>query len=468
VQVSAGSRASVLIVDDEEVILDVLQTLLEGRGGYHVTLARSGQEAAAALESEPADLVLLDLFLPGEDGMSLLRRLRAEDPTREVIIMTAHGSVETAVEAMKNGAFHYLTKPFRHEEVMLLVETALTQRRLRLENIGLRRALAQRHSHGRIVGRSKRMQQVYRTIDQVAAARTTVLISGESGTGKELIAQAIHEQGPRPEAPFLTVNSSNLPPDLLESQLFGHVRGAFTGADAERRGLFEAAAGGTLFFDEISTIPPSVQAKLLRVLQEKEFLPLGAVETVKVDVRIIAASNQRLQDLVAAGQFREDLFYRLNVISLELPPLRDRREDIPPLVEHFLALLADEHGRAGLRLSPETLHALVHHSWPGNVRELRNVLERIVLLAPDEEIGPDLLPEEVRRTPAGVGQPDIPEGFSFQQAVEEFERSLIRRALERSDGVQRRAAELLGMKPTTLNERMKRLGIRSPGAPARR
>jgi two-component system response regulator PilR (NtrC family) len=458
----------VLVVDDEQVILDVMQTLLEGRGGYEVSLARSGEEALASMANAPVDLVLLDLFLPGEDGMSLLRRLRSDDPTREVIIMTAHGSVETAVEAMKNGAFHYLTKPFRHEEVMLLVESALTQRRLRLENIGLRRALAQRHQHGEIVGRSKVMQDVYRVIDQVAAARTTVLVTGESGTGKELIARAIHQQGPNADAPFLTVNSSNLPADLLESQLFGHVRGAFTGADSERRGLFEAAAGGTLFFDEISTIPPSVQAKLLRALQEKEFLPLGAVQPVKVDVRIIAASNQRLEDLVAAGQFREDLFYRLNVISLDLPPLRDRREDIPLLVEHFLGVLADEHGRTGLRLSAETLHALVHHAWPGNVRELRNVLERMVLLAPDEEIGPDLLPEEVRRSKIPSREFEIPEGFSYQRAVEDFERSLIRRALARSEGVQRRAAELLGMKPTTLNERMKRLGMRSAASTARR
>lgn len=457
---SASSRASVLVVDDEPVILDVLETLLTGRGGYHVTLVKSGAEAMTALEKEPADIVLLDLFLPGENGLDLLRRLRAGDPSREVIIMTAHGSVETAVEAMKNGAFHYLTKPFRNEEVILLLETALSQRRLRLENLGLRRALAQVHRYGNLVGRSRPMQALYRVIEQVAAARTTVLIYGESGTGKEVTAHTVHERGPNPQAPFITVNSSNLPPDLLESQLFGHVRGAFTGADSERRGLFEAAAGGTLFFDEISTIPASVQAKLLRVLQEKEFLPLGAVKPVKVDVRIIAATNQRLEELVDEGRFREDLLYRLNVLSLEVPALRDRREDIPLLVEQFLGDLSDEHSRTGLRLMPETLHALVHHPWPGNVRQLRNVLERLVLLAPDDEIGVDLLPEEFHTARSVPGGEDIGPGFSYQEAVEEFERSLIRRALDQSGGVQRRAADLLGVKPTTLNERMKRLGIR--------
>ncbi len=463
---SSRSPTSILVIDDEPVILDVLGTLLGAQDSYEVHLADNPEEGMALLRARPIDLVLLDLMLPGANGLEILQSIKSDDPARMVIMMTAHGSVETAVEAMKSGAFHYLTKPFQNDEVILLVETALTQRRLRLENAGLRRALSQHHTYGRLTGRSRAMQSVYRLIEQVAPARTTVLITGESGTGKELTAEMIHHQGHGPDAPFITVNSSNLPINLLESQLFGHEKGAFTGAEASRRGLLEAAVGGVIFFDEISTIPLEVQAKLLRVMQEKEFLPLGAVKPVKVDVRILAASNDDLEELVRAGRFREDLYYRLNVITIRLPSLRDRREDIPILVEHFLAHFSDEHGRPGLRIDSETLRALVHHSWPGNVRQLKNAIERMVLVAPGDEITVDLLPEEIRR-PKGrpdTGQP-IPEGKNFQQAVEQYERSLITWAMERSGGVQRRAAQVLGMKPTTLNERMKRLGMRkSPPA----
>ena len=457
-----AARATILVVDDEEVILDVLGTLLTRRGGYEVLAARDAGEAEEVLARRPVDVVLLDLMLPGVDGLELLRRIRAADASREVIMMTAHGSVETAVEAMKAGAFHYLVKPFQNDEVILLVENALTQRRLRLENAGLRRALTERHRFGRLVGRTRPMQEVYRLIEQVAQARTNVLITGESGTGKELTAEAIHTRGPRAGGPFITVNGSNLPPDLLEAQLFGHEKGAFTGADRARRGLFEAADGGTLFFDEVSTIPLPVQAKLLRALQEKEFLPLGSVRPVRVDVRILAATNERLEDLVREGRFREDLYYRLNVIRIHLPALRERREDIPLLSEHFLAECSDEHGRVGLGISPEAMRLLVRFDWPGNVRQLRNVIERAVLLAPGSVIGPAELPEEIREggTPSSGGEAPLPPGMSFHEAVEEYERRLIRWALGECGGIQRRAAERLGMRPTTLNERMKRLGIR--------
>ncbi len=458
---SLSANAAILIVDDEEVIRDVLGSLLDRRGGFDVHLAANGDEAEAVLARVPVDVVLLDLFLPGTDGIEVLRRIRASDATRQVIMMTAHGSVETAVEAMKSGAFHYITKPFRNDEVVMLVETALTQRRLRLENAGLRRALSERHTFGRLTGRSPEMQRVYRLIEQVSHARTTVLITGESGTGKELTAEAIHQTGSAASAPFITVNSSNIPADLLESHLFGHARGAFTGAVADRTGLFEAAAGGTIFFDEISTIPGPVQAKLLRVMQEKEFLPLGSVRPVKVDVRILAATNENLEQLVADDLFREDLFYRLNVITIALPSLRDRREDIPLLAESFLAQFADEHARPGLRFSPEAIAALVSARWPGNVRQLRNAVERAVLLATGEEITVDQFPPEVLRTDAaGPLINGLPAGSTFQEAVGDYERSLIRWALQEAGGVQRRAAELLSMKPTTLSERMKRLGIR--------
>jgi DNA-binding NtrC family response regulator len=370
--------------------------------------------------------------------------------------------VETAVEAIKAGAFHYLLKPFQNDEVVLLVETALTQRRLRQENAGLRRALADRYRSGRLVGRSAAMRAVYRLIEQVAPVRTTVLITGESGTGKELTAEAIHKQGSAPDAPFISVNSSNLPSELLESQLFGHTKGAFTGADRDREGLFRAAAGGTIFFDEISTIPPAVQAKLLRVIQEKEFLPLGAVAPVRVDVRILAATNEDLAKKVETGEFREDLFYRLNVVTLDLPPLRERREDIPLLSEHFLVQYREEHGRPGIRLDARAVEALVRHDWPGNVRQLQNVIERTVLLAEMDDVGPDQLPDEAKVVLRGLSSPvaALPEGVTFHEAVESYEKALIRSALAQCGGVQRRAAERLSMKPTTLSERMKRLGIR--------
>jgi len=453
------SCGTILVVDDEEVILDVLSTLL-ARRGHRIVLARNAAEAERSLASEPVDVVLLDLFLPGTSGLELLYAMRSGHPLVEVIMVTAHGSVETAVEAMQGGAFHFLTKPFQNEEVVLLVETALTQRRLREENADLRRALADRRRVGKLVGRSAGMEAVYRMIEQVAAARTTVLIQGESGTGKELVAEAIHQHGARGEAPFLVVNSSNLPADLIESHLFGHTRGAFTGAISDHRGLFEAADGGTLFFDEISTLPAEVQSKLLRVLQEKEFLPLGSVKPVKVDVRILAATNEDLEERVRQGAFREDLFYRLNVVTIRLPALRDRREDVPLLVEHFLAEFGSEHDRADLRLSPEALRMLVRFDWPGNVRQLRNVVERAVLLAPAGEIGVDSLPEEVLQLRATAAGPALPPGATFEDAVAEYERALIRWALEQSGGVQRRAAERLGLKPTTLNEKIKRLGIR--------
>ncbi len=457
----AASRASILVIDDEEIIRDVLGSLLERRGGYSVTLCRDGAEGMKALTSSTFDLVLLDLFLPDTDGITLLRQIKLGDPQREVIMMTAHGSVETAVEAMRTGAFHYLTKPFQNDEVILLVETALTQRRLRLENAGLRRALADQHRYGRLLGKSLPMQRVFKTIEQVATARTTVLITGESGTGKELTAEAIHTHGARSDAPFVTVNASNLPVNLLESHLFGHAKGAFTGAVSDHIGLFESAAGGTLFFDEISTIPLEVQSKLLRVMQEKEFLPLGSVKPVKVDVRIVAATNEDLARLVKEGAFREDLYYRLNVIALHLPPLRERREDIPLLVEQFLGQFADEHSRPPLRLTPDALQRLVSYYWPGNVRQLRNAIERAVLLATSDELGPEQLPEEMLNPRAlEFTAPALPEGMSYTQAVEEYERALIRWALDQESGVQRRAAERLGVKPTTLNERIKRLGMR--------
>jgi DNA-binding NtrC family response regulator len=363
---------------------------------------------------------------------------------------------------MRMGANDYLTKPFKNDDVLRSVGRGLGHRRLILENRSLRRALQGRTGSWGLVGKSRTMQTLYSLIEQVAPSRSTVLIQGESGTGKELVAHAIHERSGRPAGAFVVVNSGSMPADLLESNLFGHVKGAFTGAVQAKKGLFEVANGGSIFFDEISSVKPDVQAKLLRVIQEKEFIPVGAVQSVQVDVRIIAATNIDLMELVRRGEFREDLYYRLNVITLTLPPLRDRREDIPPLVEHFIRKYAEENQKEVGGVSPEAMALLMDHPWRGNVRELENVIERAVVLAREPLIGADLLPEPIHRQAVRVPvvQGLLNEGaFSFYQTLENFEREIITESLKRSNGVQRRAAVLLGLKATTLNEKIKRLKI---------
>ena len=449
----------VLIVDDEPVIQDVLNGVLSAEG-YDVEAAADAASALAMLDSDRGwDVVLLDVMLPDADGMEVLRWSRGHRPNLAVVMVTAFGTVENAVEAMKIGAFHYLRKPFKNDEVRLLVGQAIANTRLRRENRDLRRALEERHRFEKIIGKSHRMQEVFRFIEQVAASRATVLIHGESGTGKELVAQAIHRRSARADKPFVVVNSNSIPTELLEDNLFGHARGAFTGANASKIGLLETANGGTILFDEISTVSVEVQAKLLRVMQEREFLPLGALESRSVDVRILAATNEDLRELVASGRFREDLYYRLNVIAVTLPPLRDRLEDVPLLLEHFLARYNDENGRSVERIAPEVMERFLGYRWPGNVRELENAIERGVVLARDDEIGLDLLPAELA---AAIRIPEVaalPAGMRFYDAVARYERQLIESALRRADGVQKRAAEILGLKATTLNEKIKRLQI---------
>ena len=458
-------QARVLVVEDEAVIREVLAQLLS-EAGHQPTVVGSAEEALAAMEGDSFDLLFIDMMLPVMGGLDFLRAVKTRDPEQMAVMITAFGSVETAVQAMKEGAFHYLTKPFRHEEVLLTVRNALSQKSLLSENRALRRALSWRARDGEIVGKSQAILDLQSVLDRIAPTRSTVLIQGESGTGKELVAHAIHHRSSRSHRPFVVVNSGSVPADLLESNLFGHRKGAFTGAVTAKKGLFEVADGGSLFFDEISSIHPEVQAKLLRVIQEREFLPLGAVESVRVDVRIIAATNIDLKDLVERGEFREDLYYRLKVIVVELPPLRDRREDIPLLSDHFLARFGEENLRPAPRLHPDTLALLMRHSWPGNVRELENVLERAVVLGNGGTLGPDLLPEEVRSGDAPTV--DIPAAeivagaFSYSQTVARFEKELIEQTLARAQGVQRRAARMLGIKPTTLNEKIKRLGVRPP------
>ncbi len=450
----------ILIVDDEEVLRDVLEAVLR-REGFDVLMAASGEEALSVLDHEDVDCVILDVMLPGISGIDTLRAIRISNPELPVVVITAFSSIDGAIEAMKRGAFHYIPKPFKNEEVVITVNKALEQRRLSRENERLKAELSEKYAYSNIIGKSESMRKVFDLIRLAAPSRSNILIFGESGTGKELVAKAIHHASPRARNAFVTVNSGSLPPELLESSLFGHVKGAFTGAIATKRGLFEVADGGSIFLDEIGNINLDTQAKLLRVIQEKEFMRLGSVETIKVDVRIIAATNADLQKLMADNRFREDLFYRLNVITLTLPPLRRKREDIPLLVNHFLQKYSDENKRKVKEITPDAMRVLMDHSWPGNVRELENTIERAVVLSTADRIGTELMPEYLRY-PVNTDQPSMvvpAEGVSLKDAVSRYERTMILQSLELANGVQKKAAELLQLKPSTLNEMMKRLGI---------
>ncbi len=393
--------------------------------------------------------------------MEVLRKIRQRYPEMVVVVITAYSSVESAIEAMREGAFHYIPKPFKNDEVRLTIQKGLEQRRLAAENRSLRAQLQQRFGLDNIIGKSKPMQMIFETIQLAAPSKSNILVLGESGTGKELVAKAIHHHSRRADGPFVTVNSGSMPSDLLESNLFGHVKGAFTGAISSKKGLFELASGGSIFFDEIGNIPMETQAKLLRVIQEKEFMRLGGVETLTSDVRIIAATNADLEAEVQRGNFREDLFYRLHVISVHIPPLRKRTEDIPALAHHFLRTYSGENEKALAEIAPQAMELLLDYHWPGNVRELENVVERAVVLSTGDVLDISLLPASVRQ-PHAVSSPpaDMPSnGMSLKEAIQSYERQLIIKALRSSGGVQKQAARLLKVKPTTLHEMMKRLEI---------
>jgi DNA-binding NtrC family response regulator len=463
------SGEPILVVDDEEVMRDVLQALLL-QAGYQVSLAESAEQALALAHRQTFAAAIVDVMLPDMSGLDLLDELRRPDSELVVVMVTAFASLETAITAIKKGAFDYVTKPFKHEELLNILHNALHQRRLQDENRQLRTALRDQGRFTEIVGKSPRMQEVFQLISQAAPSRSTILVVGESGTGKELVAKAIHATSPRAERPFIVVNSGNLPPDLLESNLFGHVKGAFTGALYSKKGLFELADKGTLFFDEIGNIPLDTQAKLLRVMQEREFMRLGGVDTVKVDVRIVAATNIDLQRAVEDGRFREDLFYRLNVIAVQLPPLRQRKEDIPALIAHFVEKYAKENAKPVSGVAPEALQPLLDYDWPGNVRELENVIERGVVLTTAERINREMIPDHVRSAP-GFTAPHIsvpPEGIRLRDVIASFEKRLIESTLDSTGGVQKEAARLLGLKPTTLNEMIKRHSIALPRERERR
>jgi DNA-binding NtrC family response regulator len=457
------SSESILVIDDEEVMRDVLATLL-GQAGYEVSLAENGPAGLALARRKNFDAAVVDIMLPEMDGIEVLEELKRHDAELVVLMITAYASVETAIQAMRRGAFDYVSKPFKHEELLHILRNALNQRRLQDENRQLRTALRDQSRFTEIVGKSPRMLQVFNLIAQAAPSRSTILVVGESGTGKELVAKAIHANSARSDKPFIVVNSGSLPHDLLESNLFGHVKGAFTGAVYSKKGLFELADKGTLFFDEIGNIPLETQAKLLRVMQEREFMRLGGTEVVKVDVRIVAATNIDLRRAVDEGRFREDLYYRLNVIAIPLPPLRQRKEDIPALVNHFVEKYSKENEKPVAGISPEALQALMDYDWAGNVRELENVIERGVVLTTTGRIGKDLIPEHVRAAPSfQVPHMTVPpEGISLRDVIANLERRLIESTLETTGGVQKEAARLLGLKPTTLNEMIKRYNIVLP------
>ena len=457
------SHESILVVDDEEVMRDVLGSLLT-QAGYEVSLAPNGPDGLELVRKGSYSAAIVDMMLPEMDGMTVLEELKRIDPELVILMITAYASVETAIAAMRKGAFDYVAKPFKHEELLHTLANGLNQRRLQDENRELRSALRDQGRFMEIVGKSPRMLQVFQLVAQAAPSRSTILVAGESGTGKELVAKAIHTNSPRKDKPFVVVNSGSLPHDLLESNLFGHVKGAFTGAVYAKKGLFELADTGTLFFDEIGNVPLETQSKLLRVMQEREFMRLGGVETIKVDVRVVAATNVDLRRAVDEGTFREDLFYRLNVIAVPLPPLRQRKEDIPALVQHFTEKYAEENAKVVEGVTPDVLQTLLDYDWPGNVRELENVIERGVVLTTSPVIDKDLVPEHVRSSPS-FQMPQVavpPEGINLREVIARFERRLIESTLEATGGVQKDAAQLLSLKPTTLNEMIKRHSILLP------
>ena len=455
---AAAVTARLLIIDDEPSIRESLETLLTLEG-FDVTLAFDGPMGLDALARSEFDLLLLDLALPGESGIDLLPRITSMHPQLPVIMITAFGTVNNVVDAIRAGAENFVQKPWDNEKLLADIRTAIARHRAEAEVIQLKRTLKQRYNFENIIGKSEPMLRLFDTVAQVAPSRSTVLIQGESGTGKELIAKAIHQNSPRRDRPFVPVNTGAIPSDLLESSLFGHVKGAFTSAINAKKGLFEVANGGTLFLDEIGTMSMDMQAKILRVLQDRRFMHLGGTSEIQVDVRIVAATNVNLQLAVKDGRFREDLFYRLNVISLELPPLRQRREDIPLLCQHFLKFYAEENGTEAPSLTPEALRILMDYEWPGNVRELENSMERGVVLSTTRTITPDLLPSQVTGSTYTASLMDHRPDASLFDVMEDIERRIIADRLERCHWNQTEAAEFFKIPLSTLNQKIKRLNV---------
>ncbi len=453
-----STEHTILIIDDEAAIRESLETLLTLEG-YRVDTAIDGEMGLDRIGQHAYDLVLLDLALPGRNGIEILGSIRERSPDLPVIMLTAYGTVDNVIDAIRGGAQNFVQKPWDNEKLLADIRSAIARYRAEEENVQLKRALKQRYNFPNIIGKSEIMLRVFDQVAQVARSKTTVLIQGESGTGKELIAKAVHANSPRKDKPFVPVNTGAVPTDLLESMLFGHVKGAFTSAIAAKKGLFEMANGGTLFLDEIGTMPLDTQAKILRVLQDKRFMQLGGVHEIQVDVRIITATNVDLRTAVREGKFREDLFYRLDVIRFDLPPLRARREDIPALAAHFLKRYSDENELALRTLSPEALRALVDYEWPGNVRELENVMERGVVLSSGPVIGLDLLPSHITGRSYSSSLLEHNPNASLFDILEDIERRIIIDKMERCNWNQTDAAEQFRIPLSTLNQKIKRLNI---------
>jgi len=453
----------VLVVDDELSVRESLRMAL--KSDYAIVTAANAEEALNLMEEAAPDVVLLDILMPGIDGLAALERLRAVNDRVPVIMLTATQTRHTAFQAGRLGAYDYVTKPFELEDLKLRIQHALEHEALRAENQELRSEVTRRYQFGSIIGKSKEMNRVFRTIEQIAGTRTTVLITGESGTGKEMVAKAIHYNSPRRDKPFVAINCAAIPDSLIESELFGHERGAFTDARARQIGKFEVADAGTLFLDEIGELSAPTQAKILRVLQEKEIQRVGGTETLNIDVRLITATNKDLEEAIRHGTFRSDLFYRINVVPIFLPPLRERREDIPLLIDHFLKKLSEDHRRPARRFSKKSLDLLMNYDWPGNVRELENVVERVVALTDVETIEEKDLPDEVvNNYRANFLKREVLSGnIDFEKAERRFEEDILTAALERCNYVQTQAAEMLGITRRMLKYKMDKLGIPSRG-----
>jgi len=453
----------ILIVDDDPSNREGLSILLRQQK-YQVECVTTGEEALTSLARHPVEVMITDLFLPGMSGIEILKHVKEHAPLTNVILVTGKASAESAVEAMKEGAFDYITKPVNIEHLKLQVSKALEKNKLLIENLYLREQLHGRYRFDNIIGSSPAMQKVFQRMERIVETDSTILILGESGTGKELVAKAIHYNGPRKGRPYVAINCGAIPSELLESELFGHVKGSFTGAVADKPGKFEVANGGTIFLDEIGTMPQHLQTKLLRVLQEEEIERVGSSKPTKLNVRVISATNANLEQEVRAGRFRDDLFYRLNVIPIELPPLRERREDISVLVRHFLQKICPEMRRSVMNVSPAAMRAMETYDWPGNVREMENVIERIIALTDGDIIEPNDLPGNIASPPEELtyGQP-LPrvstDGVDMPRIIEGMEKNMILEALEHGKGVKARAARLLGINRTTLVEKIKRLGL---------
>ncbi len=451
----------ILIIDDEKSILDLLSVVFKKKG-YRVKTSLSAKTALELIDKEEFDLILTDIKLPQMSGMKILKYVKEKYPAMPVVMITAYGTIKQAIEALKMGAMDYIVKPFNMEELKIIVAQGLENRRIQQENVLLKKDLEEKYGMNNMVGKSKKMLEVYNLIEKIAVTDSTVLISGESGTGKEIAARAIHFHSRRRERPFVSINCGALPENLLESELFGHVKGSFTGAIANKKGMFETAEKGTLFLDEVGEMSPWTQVKLLRTLQDRKVRRVGGTEEFPIDVRIIGATNQDLKKRIEEGKFREDLFYRLNVISLELPPLRDRKEDIPLLVSHFLSKYCDKMGRDMKRMAPRVMKVFESYSWPGNVRELENSIERIIAIEERETITESSLPEELvspqREQDRGY---EVKPGFDLNTTLDDISRNFVQQALQRTNGNLKETATLLGINYRSLRYLIEKLGLRS-------